>query len=149
MTSAAKLLSADSSNLLLLGLASSRDYAETATISGLLDQLLSKLRQSKTDLQNRVTSTTAASTAAASAKAAKCELSAALKTEVSSNTDLFSNAQTVLKDRQIALDAANAAATKASKEYTAAKSAFDSEMISLTKMKAFLSGGLSCASSFP
>ena len=72
---------------LLVGLDSSRAFEETNTINALLDQLLAKLRQSKTDAAAKVKATTDRADAATTDRNTKCTASNNIKSELSSLSD--------------------------------------------------------------
>ena len=71
---------------LLVGLDSSRAFEETNTINA-LDQLLAKLRQSKTDAAAKVKATTDRADAATTDRNTKCTASNNIKSELSSLSD--------------------------------------------------------------
>ena len=72
---------------LLVGLDSSRAFEETNTINSLLDQLLAKLRQSKTDAAAKVAATTNRANAATADRNTKCGTANSIKSELASLSD--------------------------------------------------------------
>jgi len=129
---------------LLVGLDSSRAFEETNTINSLLDQLLAKLRQSKTDAAAKVATTTNGANAATADRNTKCGTANSIKSELASLSDSWNRGTATLRDRTAALETAKAAAAKVTTEYNAAKANFDSEFAVMNQLKKFHSGQLVC-----
>jgi hypothetical protein len=80
-------LSASTVAELLVGLDSSRHFEESSSIDALLDQLLHKLRKSKSAAADKLAASTSAANAATADRDTKCDEAAALKSELASLTN--------------------------------------------------------------
>ncbi len=80
-------LSASTVAELLVGLDSSRHFEESSSIDALLDQLLHKLRKSKSAAADKLAASTSAANAATADRNTKCDEAAALKSELASLTN--------------------------------------------------------------
>ena len=82
-------LSASTVAELLVGLDSSRHYEESNSINALLDQLLAKLKKSKSDAEAKLAAATNAANAATADRNTKCDEAAALKSELATMTNAW------------------------------------------------------------
>jgi len=120
---------------------SGRHFAESGEISKLLDQIVAKLNAERSQKVNDVTKTKAAVDSAATSKLNSCNAATASASRAAAATDAFNTASQKLRARTDELNAAKAEAARASKVLSDTKANYDSESVSFSRIKEYLSSG--------
>jgi len=118
-----------------------RHFAETGEISKLLDQIVAKLNAERSQKVNDVSKTKAAVDSAANSKLNSCNAATASASRAAAATDAFNTASLKLRARTDELNAAKSEAARASKVLSDFKSNYDSESVSFSRIKEYLSSG--------
>lgn len=134
-------LSASTVATLLVGLDSSRVFAETTAITALLDQLLASMRQRKTDAAAQLPTTLAASNAATLDRNTRCGSSAASRIELASLTDSWNRGTSTVRDRLAPLDTAKAVVGRVTTAYNTILAKFASAVASISSLNLSLTSG--------